>query len=45
MICQKMQQIIESMMPALVEGGKGNALFEKLGFTEDMAQKIHEVAP
>ncbi len=32
-------------MPAWVEGGKDNALFEKLGFTEDMAQKIHEIAP
>jgi hypothetical protein len=33
-------------MPALVEGGKGNALFfEKLGFTKGMAQKIHEKAP
>lgn len=40
-----MQQIIESMMPALVEGVKGNALFEKLGFTKGMAQKIHELAP
>ncbi len=40
-----MQQIIEFMMPALVEGGKGNALFEKLGFTEDIAHKIHQIAP
>jgi hypothetical protein len=45
MICQKMQQIIESTMPALVEWGKGTAFFEKLGFTKGMAQEIHEIAP